>query len=199
MFEDLPTNEEIILEVYPDNYVPAQDTEVTQNDPVVAQNNTELILDENNTVEVDPSLILDEEEKPTSDINLEKVEGTGLVTGQNKSSFNVPNLAFYIIGGVFIVAILVFFIMKTASKRKNIYDDYDDSHKEKIKVRKLSQIHLETKNTEGIRKEIAEAEEKLRRAQEQLNIVKNQDKIKEAEAKLERDRHELDELRRGRR
>ena len=197
IFDDLSTSDEIILEVYPDNYIPNEiDNNISINNDSV-QNNTLLELD-NDTLVVDPSIILDDTQTPTDDINLEKVEGTGLVTDQNKSTFKLSNMMYYIIGGVFILAIIVFLVVKVASKKKSIYDDYEAPHQQ-IKIRKLSEIHKEEKSTESIRKEITEAEEKLRKAQEQLNIVKNQDKIKEAESRLERDRRELEELRRGRR
>ncbi|PIN90010.1 hypothetical protein COU57_04830 [Candidatus Pacearchaeota archaeon CG10_big_fil_rev_8_21_14_0_10_32_14] len=202
VFKDLSTSSDINLEVFPDNYVPTEvvsnSTTDTNSSIIIVSNNTELTIEDNDTVVVDPSVVIDDSQKPNNDINLEKVGGTGLITGQNKSSFLMSNMTYYIIGGVLLLAIAIFLISKRVSKRKSVYDDYEPPQSQ-IKVRKLSDIQKETKNTGSIKKEIEDAEMRLRKAQEQLNIVKNQDRIKEAEDRLERDRRELDNLRSGRR
>ena len=69
IFDDLSTSDEIFLEVYPDNYIPNEiDNNVTINNDSV-QNSTILELD-NDTLVVDPSIILDDTKTPTDDINL---------------------------------------------------------------------------------------------------------------------------------
>src|SRR3989344_522934 len=84
----------------------------------------------------------------------------------------------YYAGGVILFAIIAFFVFRKFGKRKK-----------EIKVKKLSDWIQEQKQNKpedysGI---IREAQQKIEDAQKEINRLKNQDKIREAERKLQQD------------
>ena len=94
---------------------------------------------------------------------------------------------YYIFGGVLALGIL-FFGFKFIKKRKPSLKN--------IKIRKLSDLKPKKDETEED-KRITDAEEKLKQAQEEINSLKNQGKIKALEEKMEADRKELQRLKEG--
>ena len=68
------------------------------------------------------------------------------------------------------------------------------SEPREIKVTKLSDMNKESVT---LSKEIEEAERKIREAQASINKLKNEEKIKIIEAKMRKDKGELEALKRG--
>jgi len=118
-----------------------------------------------------------------------------VVFGENGNLKNVM----ISIGGIVVLALIIFFVFKKFKKKKN-----------KIQVKKLSAWMEEKKNpnnsntknnsnnsnsSEDYSKAIEEAQKKIEEAQREINQLKNRDKIKQAEEKLKRDEQELRNLR----
>lgn len=93
----------------------------------------------------------------------------------------------YVIIGVFLLAAVVFFVVRT---RKRLLG------KKGIIVRKLSEL---TQNNEEKKDDyqgsIEEAEKKIKEAQGEINSLRNQSRIREAERKLQQDQADLRRLR----
>jgi len=164
------------------NFVSSEEEteEATGNETGVGnENQEEIIIEEQESIE--------ETESKTEESVKEKGAGGGALSGL--TIFGEEGIfsktTYYIIGIVFIVGILVFFIARRVMKG-------GIPSAQNIIVRKQSELESGVSN-----REIHAAEKKIREAQEELNRLKNQEKIREAERKLEEDKKELERLKKG--
>lgn len=172
-FSGQETGGELVYELYPDNYIPLSEQIPEESEVVIEEQN---ITEEQNLTE---EIIISKENEDTPLTGLSTVEG-------NKTF--IPSVVYYVIGLVFIMGVVIFLVSKMVMRRKN------SSEPREIKVTKLSEMN---KGPVTLSQEIEEAERKIREAQASINKLKNEEKIKIAEAKMRKDKEELDALKRG--
>ncbi|MFH1801485.1 MAG: hypothetical protein ABH804_01485 [archaeon] len=97
---------------------------------------------------------------------------------------------YYIFGVVFFL-FLVFFIFKTKKYIKV------EKQPREIKVKKMSDLRREKEEDVQRSKDLEEAERRLREAQEEVNSIKNKDKINEIKKRIVEEQQELIRLRKG--
>jgi len=138
----------------------------------------ETIIDEGE--EIEEEIIEEIEEEP------ENAEVTGFIIFGEEGFLSKTK--YYLIGLVFIVGVLIFFIV---GKKKNFF-----KHDKQIVTKKLSEIKDKSDDKKD---ELLEAEEKIKEAQEEIKKLKDQkernEKISAAEEKLKKDQEELKKLR----
>ena len=115
-------------------------------------------------------------------VKAENVENNSLVSGDVISEVggNYSKFVYYVLGGLVGLLIVLFIV-------KKIYKGNDSP----VLSKPISKKYKD----EG--REIQRIEKKIKEAQRELNMIKNNDRIKLAEAKLEADRIELEKLRKG--
>src|SRR3989344_2152234 len=199
-FEDYETGEPIYIRI--DNekidgtYTPNEDAkaENTTNTTSVEENNTDAPIQTNNTETI--------EEKT------EPISGAVVSEGKNKGTSST--IIYGVIIGLLVVAIAIFALNKVRSsqtiKRK---DGVDFPAKSTImptnpsypsSSQSQSSSYTQTPDSfsgDSQEAEMQRVEYKIREAQQELARMKNQERIKAAEAKLEVDRRELEKLRKG--
>ena len=199
-FEDYETGEPIYIRI--DNekidgtYTPNEDAkaENTTNTTSVEENNTDAPIQTNNTETI--------EEKT------EPISGAVVSEGKNKGTSST--IIYGVIIGLLVVAIAIFALNKVSSsqtiKRK---DGVDFPAKSTImptnpsypsSSQSQSSSYTQTPDSfsgDSQEAEMQRVEYKIREAQQELARMKNQERIKAAEAKLEVDRRELEKLRKG--
>ena len=112
--------------------------------------------------------------------------------GENGEEFSFPKFLYYIIGGILLL-VIAFFVFKFLRTKKT----------HKIKITKLSDVKsskttedkdTDSKEESAVNKIIKEAEEKIKQAQEELNGLKKEQRIKEIKETMLREQKELDGL-----
>ncbi len=178
-FEDeFPVGTPITLEVYPDWYAPPKKGPVLNETNSSNNQSSENITNESNLqAETNP------EETDTNNSQL-----TGLVTSEKSSIFSKKTI--YYTGGIigfFIVSFVVFLFIKNRQP----------STKE-ITIKKLSELKENKGDKIGYDLRIIEdAERKIKEAQEEINKLKNEEKIKELKNKVEDYQKEINRLEGG--
>jgi hypothetical protein len=173
------TEGEIVIDLSPASEEPEEnDTE-------------EVILEETGgnetgeTTEEDTEEVVVEEEQEEATEETEP-STTGSLISESKDLFT--NYSFYLIGFIFLVGLVGFFMMRKKGKMPG------DKPEKEVKVKKLSEVG--DKSSADLR-EIEDAERKIKEAQQEINRIKNHKHIEEAEKKLEADREALEKLKRG--
>lgn len=100
--------------------------------------------------------------------------------------FEIKNYIFIALGGIVVIVIL-FFAFKKFRKASSDIKVGHGNYKVKIPV----------SGKDGFDRRLMDAERKLKEAQEEINRIKNVDRIKEVQRRMEADKAELDRLRRG--
>ncbi len=136
-----------------------------------------------------------EEEKPVEIDNVEEerikkeVGITGEVVSEDKGA---SSYIYYIIGGVVLVVIIIFLVVWKFNSEGGVFpvsDSFNEGGSGSSKSRTGDLISKD--------REIRKLEGKVREMEKEINIVKNREKIRAVERKLEEDRRELERLRRG--
>ena len=145
---------------------------------------------ENITTDENESEIFIEETEEETEVQL---AGSAIV---GDKGFLTKKTIYYTIG--IIVLLIGFLVIKTVRKKLSVPKE--------IKTKKLSDVIKEKKEKLETNEEnkpatneeiIADAEEKIKQAQEDIRKIRNEDKIKQAKKKIEEDEEELIRLRRG--
>ena len=158
--------------------------------------------------EPEPELVTGEEvliEETTSETDA-GVTGQAIAEDEGNEEADKPfsfNIIYYIVAGFLAVTILVFLGLKLAHSNKKkgpyAYLKFSDSDKEEPDKKeapgKEEQRERQAQSSEGDR--IAKLEKTVREAQIELNKIKNQEKIKAVQKKLEEDRKALEKLEKG--
>lgn len=139
-------------------------------------NNTNVSL-ENKTIGNETVLIKENE--------TEKSGFSGGVISEKIKGIFTNKIFYYAIG---IVVLGIFVLVLRGRKSKGARE---------IKVRKLSEMNSERDEHEKKSAEVAAAERKMKEAQQELNRLKNADKIEEMENKLKKQQEELERLKKG--
>lgn len=113
---------------------------------------------------------------------------TGKVFG-NLSDINISSSMYYIIGGIVLAIVIVYFVFKIGGSTLGRIPTYFAS-------RPSTNVSIKP-DEEDFEEELADAEKKIREAQEEIGKLRGKEKIVEAEKKLERDKRRLEALRRG--
>ena len=148
-------------------------------------NNTEKV---NESGEIENSSVEDgveEEVKDKADAGESNDSITGSVISGDKGILN--NMIFYIVGGILIVLVAVFFLVRRFSSSSFTPHRTESTQP---KARDLPSIGSESK-------ELQKLEKQIESAQRELKMIKNKEKIGQAEERLKMDREELEKLRRG--
>lgn len=111
---------------------------------------------------------------------------TAQVVSGSGENFNVPILFYYLMGILLLAGVIGFVVGKRIREKRH---SGNISDKPAMIVRK--------EEGSNFSRDLAVAERKLREAQNEINRLKNTDKIKQAEDKLRRDSEELEKLRKG--
>ena len=159
-----------------------ESVEETINETTSANTTEELIPEETpETTDRNATETTEEDREPT-----EETSSLGKITGaavSNIKSAATSKTTYYIVGGIFVIAVLFFVVMVM---RKKI-----GSKNENIKVTKLS----ERISSDRDEKAIAGAERKIEEAKKELEEIKNKKgKIKEVQERLKKDQEELRRL-----
>ena len=149
-----------------------------------------------------------EEVKETVKTDATNASVTGNVAKEVSGGSGFSKIIFFIIGGVLIVGAVVFLVMRystfrfSSGKSGGAADGaptYFRSNNVGVgKGSGFSMTHASSapvSSTGG--PDVAELENKIKEAERQLNLLKNREKIRIAEKRLEEDRKELDRLRKG--
>lgn len=139
------------------------------------------IINETNNTQVELSL---NQSQNNSLEDKDKLSLTGSAT-EGTSSSVLSGKSIYYIGAIVLLAIIV--IVFISIKKK--------SAPKELKVRKLSE--LKSESPKAYKKEAEQAEKKVEEMQKELNRYKNQDKIKQIEARISQEQEEVRRLRRG--
>jgi len=150
-------------------------------------------------------VVIEEQEEGTEE-ETENVGESGALTGFAIGDGTLKAI-YYSVGIFVLVGIILFFFVVARKKIKRKTDGSDP-----IVVKKLSDLKKEQKEAEEKKPEkevadtskigdrdktILELEKKIKEAQYQLGVIKNEEKIKLAEKKLQEDREELERMRKG--
>ncbi len=112
---------------------------------------------------------------------------TGAVISE-KSDIKIPSFVWYILLGLVIAGAIVFGFIKLKPKMTIS----KTQHHGRIALKPIS--HKELKNTTN---QLAEAERKIREAQEEINKIKNKSKIDEVRLRIQKEQDELSRLEKG--
>ncbi len=138
--------------------------------------------------EEDP--VEEEEEVTTEEENQEAAAIAGNVISDEENDGGLSKILYWAFG-VLILAGIVGFVMGKVIRARRVKLGLASPKESKFKLKKGKEEGYEYK------KQLEDAEKKLKEAQSEINKVKNQDKIKDAEKKLDKDREDLEKLRRG--
>jgi len=184
-----------------EGYVPTEDETII--------NNSDLEINKTDNINSSDSLINSSEDFNQKIIN----ENKSLINAMNTKSNEdlkvgdfLKNNIYYILISVFILGLLIFFIMNK-NKTKNLKSKSELSGRDLNKSLKQDQMNLRSGSNENpdileeeseildAEKRIAQAEKEIKEAQLDIKKVRDKEKIKLMEKKLEEDRKELDRLR----
>jgi len=166
-----------------------------------SENLTDTAAEENSTSEngneseaaseaVAEEAVADEE---VSDENVSPETGEGTTTGSIVSGGvdvlkKVPKWGYYVVGGVLVAFLVVFFVMKSGFSFKSHHEPKGGE-----------EFRIVGRNNPNLAEEIERAEKKIKEAQEEIEKFKRkeemEDRIKSAEKRLEEDKKELEKLR----
>jgi len=204
--------ESISLDLYPEWYLIENDVEntITLGNEVIQLNSTNTTTEGNetsttnitlNTTNLTDTTLNTIDLTEANETNLTGEENnasktkkgiSGFFTFEKKGVFSLKTI-FYTLG-VILILIALFYVFKFIQSNRF----------RKIRVTKLSDMtsgeKSEENDSEGdsnINKIIKDAERKIKKAQEELDGLKKESKIKEIKKKLEQDKKELRELSRG--
>ncbi|MBI3622841.1 hypothetical protein HY212_02035 [Candidatus Pacearchaeota archaeon] len=174
-FKGYDVGSPINLEVYPEGY--------KKPEPVI---NTS--IEENSTSN---ETVVNNTNETVNDTQAQGSLLTGAAIKEGKSS---GKTLYYIIGAIVLLGIIGF--TSAVMLRRREY-----SPKE-IKVRKLSEIQKERqemkgKSAEEYKRAYEAAQKKVEESQKEINKLKNQEKIKQIEDRIAKERDEVNRLRRG--
>ena len=181
-------HESVISKKYSDNYEIGEDVyiELAKND---------FVFIPTPQLNVSESEIEEEVETNSSETNsttLNSTEETTEIESENIPQATVPafmkDRTTYIILGVVLLIIIIIFLVKKHKKKIS-------GGLKEIKIKKLSELVNEREEESRTNKELQEAEENLRKAQIQINALKNKEKIDQIEEEIEKKKKELSELR----
>jgi len=178
-FDGYPTGADINLEVYPENYQkPAPVANVSNETALAAPTNESIIENTSETV------------TETSESG-SKLTGAAVKEGESSGK-----MLYYIIGAIVLLGIIGFTSAVIIRRR-----DFPSNPKE-VRVRKLSEIQRERqemkgKSAEEYKRAYEAAQKKVEESQKEINKLKNQEKIKQIEDRISKERDEVNRLRRG--
>lgn len=165
--------------------------------PISIRMDNEEITGEYNPAAKGPENVTNETAIQTSpeveitEVKTEEESNSEGVTGSTISGIaglKISTIVYYILG-VFFVLVVIFFIMKRSWKYRSTksYGNIGPS----VPPSTLSASSTSDEDN------LASLERKIAEAQSELNLMRNQEKIKVAEARLEADKRELERLRQG--
>lgn len=159
--------------------------------PETPSNETEQNITANETIENETQDITESSEgsAETTEDSQENRGLAGSVIFGEEGIFS-KNVLYYILGGIILVALLVFVGLKIEKKRA-----LNPKEPKEVKIRKLSDIKSEEVGT--YKKEMGQAEKKMQEMQREINRLKNEGKIKEIESRIQQEQEEIKRLRRG--
>lgn len=171
--DGFPVGQELYLEIAPAG---AKLLETPETEEIAEEN---LVQEEELAAEAAAAVALAEEEEAETTEEEEVVEEaeagiTGLAISSDILGKAKP-FVFYVLGAAVLVGVLVFV----------------------FRIRKRTKLKADLTSGSANPAIIVDLQNKIREAQKELNMIKNQDKIKEAENKIQKDREELEKLRRG--
>jgi hypothetical protein len=177
--------ENIYAEVIPEDFTiietPLEENENSNLD-LVEKADTEF----NENISLNNSLIPLQEESRTKS----RLSGNAIFGEDN----NLRNTLFYIFGGM-ILLLVAFFLIKRIRNRKK-----SNRKNKEIKVKKLSELRKEEKisNSKDFSKDYSKlfenTQKKLEKTEQELNKLKNSERIREIERKISREQQELRKL-----
>lgn len=146
----------------------------------------ETIVQNSSANESKNDLLSDESaEEPEETAETENSSKSFLPTGKVISVLKEnKRILLYFLGGIALFGGVIFFSVKMKKNHSN----------DNIKVKKLSDVQKEKVNSEEDSQRITELQAQIAHAQQEINKIKNKDKIEEVRKKLEEDKKELEEL-----
>ena len=132
-------------------------------------------------------------DEKVSDENVSSETSGGTTTGSIVSGGvdvlkKVPKWGYYVVGGVLVAFLVVFFVMKSGFSFKSHHEPKGGE-----------EFRIVGRNNPNLAEEIERAEKKIKEAQEEIEKFKRkeemEDRIKSAEKRLEEDKKELEKLR----
>lgn len=195
-FEDNVPGESLHLTLYPGKSTIVKNFEETE-----ATNDTEPQTNKTNET---VALTIENTSVTTENDSGEAAPGlTGFATTNEESSSFLSRGMLYAIIGFLFIGIVIFGMLKTLTIKKQqarIEGREEEKEEKKIKVKKLSEklkeIKEEKKDSDRseYQKVIEEAEEKIKKAQAEINRLKNKGKIEEIKKRMDADKEELERL-----
>lgn len=169
-----PVGEKVHIEMFEPGYDPIETPGWAK---LGSEKEVEEVVEEENETVVEEEVVEDEEGV------------TGAAVAEGVGNFFTNKIFYYVLGGVILLAIVGFVIMKVVKMK---------GASKQIQVKKLSEIEKEQKEVIGDKmKLIQAAEKKIEEAKEDIKKIKNEDRISEARKKIEEDMKELERLEKG--
>ena len=146
-------------------------------------NITNSTTESNSTVELKETLIMNET-LITNETG--KKPGSGFSIFEGKGAFSLKTLYYTL--GFFLLLGLILFTSRLMHAKKS----------SKIKVIKLSEVnrhpHTQHNEVSGRDSQIKDAENRIKKAQEEIDSIKKEQKINEIRERMERDKKEMDDI-----
>lgn len=185
-YDRYPTSSAINLEVYPDDYIKPTPTVNTSNE-------TDIVATTNGTVPVNNTVVVENTTETVTEASDSGSKLTGATVKEGESS---GKTLYYIIGAIVLLGIIGFTSAVVLRRR-----DFLSNPKE-VRVRKFSEIQRERqemkgKSAEEYKRAYEAAQKKVEESQKEINRLKNQEKIKQIEDRISKERDEVNRLRRG--
>lgn len=199
-YEDYASGSEIKI-VIPES---ADDEEEEAATETVEEETTTLETEEETTEDaLEENLALEETTTDETTENTEETQQadagiTGNAVTDTTGSGMSQNLIYALVGIIAVAALATIFIFQHRKKTAPTYNEKQVKAELTDKQEKKAKTQLKDDGAPSNSAEIiADLEGKINAAQKQLNQLKNEQRIKDAEARIKKDQEELEKLRRG--
>lgn len=190
--EVIPAGFTIIPTPFEETEAGSEDNSTPEGDSTSDNNLTGSSVSENSTLKASNKSILRAARRGNESFVLSNL----FVFGEKSKS---EKLISYIVAGVLLLAVLFVFFVLFKDKILALFSllsSYRKKTSQNINIRKFSELKEEKKETysKDYEKIVKDAQRKIDQAQKELTQIRNQDKILEAERRLQQDREELKRL-----
>jgi len=117
------------------------------------------------------------------------------ISALSDSFKKLPGWVYYSLLGLIVVGLLGFYISKNGIPMPSF--KHSNSSNTDMSLPSSSNSNMSSQNVLSLTKQIDEAEQKIKDARAQINKMKNQDRIRQMEDKLKKEKEELDRLKSG--
>jgi hypothetical protein len=181
-FDEQTAGEIIELDVYPEDFeVPEEEDEekekTSDEEDESSEDEEEEVLENEENLEL-------EENQDEQNADADGITGLAVGKEENESEKSFPSWIIYLIGVILIAGIIGLVAMKGLHMKRPPHE-------------RGQVVEKDRREEDGsqISHDLVNAEEKIRRLQNEINMLKNQDKIKQIERRIEEEKEQIEKLR----